>query len=155
MMHFFLITLITARPLIVTYPLFLLVLLLIHEMAHGRIRWLWTAPVLFALWANLHPGFLAGLAVLGIWAAVEVVGRWIGVGRMDGPALSDLAILAFECPGNGGESVRRESMGFRPQDSDGAEAGHHGVATDRADDAIWLQLLRSRGARDRRSLLQS
>jgi len=49
MMHFFLITLITVRPLIVTYPLFLFVLLLIHEMAHGRIRWLWTAPVLFAL----------------------------------------------------------------------------------------------------------
>lgn len=96
MMHFFLITLITVRPLIVTYPLFLFVLLLIHEMAHGRIRWLWTAPVLFALWANLHPGFLAGLAVLGIWAAVEVVGRRIGVRRMDGqPALSDLAILGI------------------------------------------------------------
>jgi hypothetical protein len=44
MMHFFLITLITARPLIVSYLGFLLVLLLIHEMDRGRTRWLWSAP---------------------------------------------------------------------------------------------------------------
>lgn len=94
MMHFFLITLITVRPLIVTYPLFLFVLLLIDGMSHGRTRWLWTAPVLFVVWANLHPGFLAGLAVLAIWAAVELFGRRVGDRRTSGqPALSDLAII--------------------------------------------------------------
>lgn len=73
--HFFIISLGTVRPLIATYPLFLLTLLLIREMADGRARWLWAAPPAFALWANLHPGFLAGLGVLGIWAAADLAAR--------------------------------------------------------------------------------
>ncbi len=77
MMHFFLISLMTARPLIVTYLLFLLVVLLLDGMTRGRTRWLWGMPVLFALWANLHPGFLAGLAVVIIWSSVELGARWL------------------------------------------------------------------------------
>jgi len=94
MLHFFLITLITVRPLILSYLLFLLVLLLIQEMANGRIRLVWTIPLLFVLWANLHPGFLAGLAVLGIWSAVELGIRRFKKSATSLPsAPSDLAIL--------------------------------------------------------------
>jgi hypothetical protein len=73
--HFFLISLVTVRTLVFSYPLFLLILLLVHAMAHGRPRWLWTVPPVFALWANLHPGFIAGLGVLGIWATIEIWAR--------------------------------------------------------------------------------
>jgi hypothetical protein len=73
--HFFIISLVTVRPLIVTYVLFLLTLILIRDMAEGHTRWMWAAPPAFALWANLHPGFLAGLGVLGIWSAAELAIR--------------------------------------------------------------------------------
>jgi len=44
---------------------------LIHAAEHGRVRLLWLSPILFALWANLHGGFLAGLAILCIWSGVH------------------------------------------------------------------------------------
>src|SRR5262249_27057667 len=71
--HFFLMSLVTVRTLIFSYPLLLLVLLLIHG---GTSRWsprMWILPALFGLWVNLHPAFLAGLGVLGIWASIEVL----------------------------------------------------------------------------------
>ena len=45
--------------------------LLCHALAFRRLdhrRWL---PVLFALWANVHGGWVVGLGVLGVWAAAE------------------------------------------------------------------------------------
>ncbi len=76
-LHFFLMSVVTVRTLIFSYPLFLVVLLLVHGMAHGRPRWIWIVPTLFVLWANLHPAFLAGLAIIGVWAAVETCAQLI------------------------------------------------------------------------------
>ena len=58
----------TVRPQIFTFLFFLLVLLIIYEVERGRPRWLWVAPPLFALWANLHGGFLAGIGILVLWS---------------------------------------------------------------------------------------
>jgi hypothetical protein len=66
-----------VRPHLVTYGFFVAVLLLLHALDRGDARWLYAAPPLFALWANLHPGFLAGLGVLGIWTVVELGRRWL------------------------------------------------------------------------------
>ncbi|HSE44615.1 MAG TPA: hypothetical protein VLA89_04725 [Gemmatimonadales bacterium] len=97
--HFFLISLITVRTLIFSYPLFLVVLLLLHQMAQGRPRWLWIVPPLFALWANLHPAFLAGLGIIGIWAIVELWARVVDrrsalIGR---PTIREIIILPIAC----------------------------------------------------------
>jgi len=97
--HFFLISLVTVRTLIFSYPLFLLVLLLLHRMARGRPRWIWIVPPLFALWANLHPAFLAGLGIIGIWAAVETCARLIDrrpvpSGR---PTTREIILLPITC----------------------------------------------------------
>ncbi len=75
--HFLVPSFLTVRPHLVTYGFFLIVLLLLRAMDRGDARWLYAAPPLFALWANLHPGFLAGLGVLGIWTAVELGRRWL------------------------------------------------------------------------------
>ena len=75
--HFLVPYFLTVRPHLVTYGFFLVVLLLLRAMDRGDARWLYAAPPLFALWANLHPGFLAGLGVLGIWAVVEFGRRWL------------------------------------------------------------------------------
>jgi hypothetical protein len=80
-LYFFLISLVTVRTLIFTYPLFLIMLVLTHQMSTGLPRWRWIVPPLFVLWANLHPGFIAGLGILGIWAAVEILARHLTNGR--------------------------------------------------------------------------
>lgn len=78
--HFFVPFFLTVRPHLVTYAFFLIVLLLLRSLDRGDVRWLYAAPPLFALWANLHPGFLAGLCVLGIWTVVELGRRWLEKG---------------------------------------------------------------------------
>ncbi|HTK92827.1 MAG TPA: hypothetical protein VL948_21525 [Verrucomicrobiae bacterium] len=86
LIHFFVPFLITIRPHLVTYTFFLIVLLLLRAMDRGDAQWLYAAPALFALWANLHPGFLAGLGVLGIWTGLELVRRWVGRGLFGPPS---------------------------------------------------------------------
>jgi len=76
-LHFLVPAFLTVRPQFVTYTFFLVVLLLLRAVDRGDARWLYAAPPLFALWANLHPGFLAGLGVLGIWTVVELGRRWL------------------------------------------------------------------------------
>lgn len=73
--HFFLMTLVTVRTLILSYPLLLLVLIIVHRMSRSETRWAWALPPLFAVWANLHPGFLAGLGILAIWSLAELMAR--------------------------------------------------------------------------------
>lgn len=59
---------VTVLPQIFTYLFFLILLLLIYQAERGRPQWLWGAPPLFALWANLHGGFLAGIGMLLLWS---------------------------------------------------------------------------------------
>ena len=83
--HFFLISLITARTLFFSYPLFLVVLIMVRRLTRGETSWAWTLPPLFALWANLHPGFLAGIGVLGIWSFTELATRSLSGRRREIP----------------------------------------------------------------------
>jgi hypothetical protein len=62
----------TVRVHLFTYVCFLILLLLIDAVEQGRRGWLWLFPALFALWANLHPGVLAGLAVLIVWCGIDL-----------------------------------------------------------------------------------
>lgn len=66
------------RPPVVSYVLFALVLLLLHEWKAGRMRfrWLWLLVPLTVLWANLHGMCLLAVVATGAYAAGEVVG-WV------------------------------------------------------------------------------
>ena len=86
LIHFLAPFFLTVRPHLVTYAFLLIVLLLLRAMDRGDARWLYAAPALFALWANLHPGFLAGLGMLGIWTVVELGRRWLQRGTFGSPA---------------------------------------------------------------------
>ncbi|MBU2574435.1 MAG: hypothetical protein KKH28_10205 [Elusimicrobia bacterium] len=65
------------RPLIFSWLLFLLTLFIIHAAENGERRWLWWAPLLFALWANLHGGFLAGIGMLFLWSLLRPKMAWL------------------------------------------------------------------------------
>jgi hypothetical protein len=98
--HFFLPSLVTVRTLIFSYPLFLLVLVLADEMSTRKPTWIWVVPFLFALWANLHPGFIAGIAILGIWSGVELSARWLTDRRaqvLGRPSTQEIVLLFLAC----------------------------------------------------------
>ena len=56
------------RPQIFTYLLFVVTLLLLDQADRGWLGWLWGIPIVFALWANVHGGFLSGLAIVIVWS---------------------------------------------------------------------------------------
>ncbi len=70
--YFVLVSHALARPHVVTYLLFAVFLERMDDVHAGRRSWrsLWALPPLAALWCNMHGGFLAGLALAGIFAAV-------------------------------------------------------------------------------------
>ena len=86
-----------ARPHLVT---FLALALLLHIL-HSRRPLVWLV-VLFAVWANLHPGFLYGLAMVGIWSVGHAMDDVVGGSRVAAaaakrgvmPAVAAVATLA-------------------------------------------------------------
>ncbi len=67
-----------VRPHIVTYVFFALLLDGLERVQDGSAsaRSLWWTPPLALLWANLHGGFTAGLALCGLFAGVAGA-RWL------------------------------------------------------------------------------
>ncbi len=61
-----------VRPQLFSLVLFAALLLLIR-MRDQRPRAIYLAPFLMAFWVNLHGGWIVGLGVLGLWAAIEAV----------------------------------------------------------------------------------
>jgi hypothetical protein len=47
-----------------------------HAVAAGRRRALWALPALMVLWANLHGGFIFGLALIGIFTLGQSAEAW-------------------------------------------------------------------------------
>ncbi len=62
-----------VRPQALTALLIAVVVLLVTRYRRGRTRALWTLPPLMALWANLHGGYIMGLALLGLAILGEAV----------------------------------------------------------------------------------
>jgi hypothetical protein len=60
----------TLRPQAFTFFLFLILLIVIREVDRGRVRYISSLPFVFAVWVNLHGGFLAGIGILFVWLAV-------------------------------------------------------------------------------------
>ncbi len=59
------------RPQIFTYLFLVCTLLLLDAADRGELLWLFGIPPIFALWVNLHGGFLAGLGVLALWSVAR------------------------------------------------------------------------------------
>ncbi|MEN6627262.1 MAG: hypothetical protein ABFD69_13645 [Candidatus Sumerlaeia bacterium] len=92
------------RPPFETYFLIALVFLMLMEWRTGRMRtrWLWLLAPLFALWANLHGGWAAGIIfIAAFWAdAAWEVGVDYALGMDTRPSarrLRTLTGLGFAC----------------------------------------------------------
>jgi hypothetical protein len=86
----------TIRPHLFTYLFFLAELLILRKAETGRDRWLVFLPPLFALWVNLHGGFLAGLVVLFAWSAIHLllIGRRRLLPAGPSPGMIGLGLIA-------------------------------------------------------------
>lgn len=85
-----------ARPHVLTYVFFVLVVGRLDDVTARRrpVASLWWLPLLAALWANLHGGFVSGLAAVGLVAAATGV-RWLAFrDRADRGVTLGLALCA-------------------------------------------------------------
>lgn len=70
--------------------LFLAALLaLIEQTRQGRPRWLWLAPPLMLLWANIHGSYIMGLGLLGLFL-ISLLPQWFRRRRSADPASPSL-----------------------------------------------------------------
>ncbi len=65
--------LVTVRPQLFTFLFLTSVTGVISAYSYGILGSLWLVIPIFALWPNFHGGFLAGMAVLGLWFFVHSV----------------------------------------------------------------------------------
>lgn len=64
----------TLRPQALSWIMFALLMVGLVHLRPDRSRWVIVLAPLFALWANLHGLWVVGLIVLGVYAALSVVG---------------------------------------------------------------------------------
>jgi hypothetical protein len=64
----------SPRPQLVTYLMLAVFVRLLADYQAGRPVRLWWLPILTAVWANLHGGFLAGPALVALCAVGELAG---------------------------------------------------------------------------------
>jgi hypothetical protein len=64
-----------ARPQVITLWMLALVAWVIDRVRERETpsRWFWSFPLLTILWANLHGGFLAGIALMGLYAVGDLL----------------------------------------------------------------------------------
>lgn len=82
--------LVTLRPQVFSLVLFPALLVALLAAERGRPRALILVPFIFALWANLHGGWIVGLAAFGIWT----IWAWLQSERF-GLGRSWIAAAAF------------------------------------------------------------
>jgi hypothetical protein len=89
------------RPQVLSFPLFVLTLWLIEKHRAASVeqerrlsfpRSTWLLPPLFALWANLHGGFVVGLALLALY---EMTSLWEWSRRRSGLPTALVAVAAL------------------------------------------------------------
>lgn len=70
-------TFISLRAHSLTYLLVIWTVVILDRVREGRLRWLVVLPVMTAMWANLHGGFVLGLALIGLSLLMLLFG-WDG-----------------------------------------------------------------------------
>jgi hypothetical protein len=81
------------RPQTTSFLLFGLLVLILETYRKRRTRLIWIVPVLFAVWVNLHGGFVFGLGLLGIYVAVEAIQDWAAYGKLSRETACLVAVL--------------------------------------------------------------
>jgi len=65
-----------VRPHMFTSLGFAFTMIILYQAESGQYKQLWTLPLIFAAWVNLHGGFLAGAAMVALWAFFHFLGNY-------------------------------------------------------------------------------
>jgi hypothetical protein len=68
-------------------------MLLLVRADRGRPAVLWWAPLILAAWANLHGGFLAGVAIFTLWTAARLLAALVRARRIDAAIRAEWTIV--------------------------------------------------------------
>ncbi len=83
------------RPQTFTFALFSILMLIFARDTFRRGGGFWIAIPILMLWANLHGGFIVGIAALGTYACASIACDWVhGDGLRRGVSLGAIAISA-------------------------------------------------------------
>jgi len=111
-----------VRPQAASFPLFGAVVWVMesHRARAGRI--IWTLPALFALWSNLHGGFVFGLGVWGLYALCRPAADLSRQRALTGETrqvvvVGALSALALSLNPNGPLGTARYVWGFLQSDA--------------------------------------
>ena len=105
------------RPQGASYFCFGALVYIIERRRTGGGRAIWALPALFALWVNLHGGFIFGLVLLGIYDAAQVSEEWwrdrtLNAATRQLLIASALAVLALSLNPGGPLQAARYVAGF-------------------------------------------
>jgi len=101
-----------VRPQSASYLCFGVVVYIITRARSRPTRLIWALPPLFAVWGNLHGGFIFGLGLLSIYTAARVAQEWLAERRLSRAAWRLLAVAAASAaalglnPGGPAQAVR-------------------------------------------------
>src|SRR5581483_2828086 len=84
----------TVRPQLLSWPLFAITLAALTADGDRPHRRIWLLPPMFALWANLHLGFVFGLLLVGLWWAGTA---WDHTHGRDGADVRRASAVALAC----------------------------------------------------------
>src|SRR4029077_15820310 len=83
------------RPQLFTFALLAATLAILARHNYSRAAPLWVLVPIMAVWANLHGGFIMGLAVIVLYAATTSIDDFMrGAGLQRGSRVSAIAIAA-------------------------------------------------------------
>lgn len=89
------------RPQIIDVLFFGIVACALAQLRNGRRFLFYTLPVLFALWANLHASFVAGLGIVYVWCFMDLFQQFSERKTFDPALKKDLLSYSSICAASG------------------------------------------------------
>lgn len=70
------------RPVVLSFPFFASVYLLLLRNERSNLSHAFKLALIFLVWANVHPSFVLGLFIVGLWTITSCISLWRSTGKI-------------------------------------------------------------------------